>query len=415
MSNEAIDIEQEFISHLADQTSLEYILREGVTNELLLTTQSKKMYEFVQDHFSQTGKMASTKVLGTEFPDYTFEEPEGTVNWVVDKLRERYQRNQINDLTLELAERSGKPKEAMQYLREQTLEIERNSLSSRHVWQPGDHKLFLRDLQQQVLQGHYKGVSIGFKDIDDYTGGTKKGGVSYIMARPKRMKTFFVLNAFIQQVLADEEPYLSTLENTEQEIMLRISCMLSGFPWDKAQKGQFMSKDWKTLEKAWDTFSQHKFYIEMPPLDERTVSQIFLKADKYEAGPVLISQFRYLKGTKDWYSAEHQEHAEIAVDLKRAATKPGFERPVIVEAQFNRGGDSMADLEDFDPSKVGLTDMIPQSADTLYGLFQSKDMRANNQTEFGILEARNHGKAAWFIRNELKTHTELDMIPGSQH
>lgn len=132
----------------------------------------------------------------------------------------------------------------------------------------------------------------------------------------------------------------------------------------------------------------------MPPVEERTVPNFLLMADKVGAESIFISQFKYIKGLRDFYRAEHEEAAEIAIDLKRAASRPGSERPLIIEAQFNRGGDSMADLEDFDASKVGLTDMIPQSADVLYGLFENKDLRSNNLSQFGILEARNHDKGA---------------------
>jgi hypothetical protein len=59
--------------------------------------------------------------------------------------------------------------------------------------------------------------------------------------------------------------------------------------------------------------------------------------------------------------------------------------------------------------------MIPQSADTLYGLFESKDMRAQNQIEFGILDARNHGRAAWYVHHELVSKTEFSMVPNSKH
>ena len=103
------------------------------------------------------------------------------------------------------------------------------------------------------------------------------------------------------------------------------------------------------------------------------------------------------------------------MELKQAATRPGHERPIIVEAQFNRGGDSMEELEDFDASKVGLTDMIPQSADILFGIFENKDMRLNQISEYGILESRNTNKAAWFIETELITRTDISMQAGSQH
>lgn len=411
-----LDLEQEFINHLAIQASLEYILREGVSNELLMAPRTKSVYNFVQHHFSDTGKLPSAKMFATEFPNIVFERPEATVQYIVDKLRERYQRSQVQDMLVSVAEVAQRqPAEAMKRLREATFEIEKNSLSSRHVWQPGDHKLFLRNLQQKVLAGAYKGAPIGLDEIDAFTGGVKDGNLAYVLARPKRQKTFISLHAFIAFAKADKFPYLPTLENTEEEIMLRLSCMLSGVPWDMAQKGALTAKEYKLFDQAWSDFNQYRWAIEMPPMDERTVPIILNKADKIGAESIIISQFRYLKGVKDWYRSDHEEKAEIAVDLKRAAIRPGAERPIIVEAQFNRGGDTMEELEDFDASKVGLTDMIPQSADTLYGLFQNKDMRNNNQIEFGILEARNHGKAAWFIKTDYINKTEIALERGSQH
>lgn len=415
MTDLALDIEQEFICHLNKVDSLEFILREGVSSELLLSPLAKSVYQFVQHHFNDTGKVPSTRVLINEFPTVTFEEPETTPHYVVDKLRHRYQRNEVNNVLTEVSEIAVKdPNEAMNRLRDKVFEIERTSLSQRHVWTPGDHKMFIHNVQQKIANGGFKGVSIGFPDIDIFTGGVKRGNLAYILARMKRQKTFLTLNAFILQTLNDDAPYFQTLENTEEEIMLRISCMLSGIPWDLAQKGQLMPADWKKIDKAWDAFAEHKYWIEMPPMDERTVNHFTMKADKVGAGPLLISQFKYIKGTKDFYRP-NEEPAEVAVDLKRAAVRPDNERPIIVEAQFNRGGDTMEELEDFDGSKVGLTDMIPQAADTLYGIFQNKDMRQNSVLEFGILEARNHGKASWYVETEYVKHTKIQLQQGSQH
>jgi replicative DNA helicase len=412
-----LDFDQEFINHLTQQDSVEFILREGFSSDLLIRPEAKSLYAFVQHQFTETGKIPSARTLQTEFPRVTFEAPETAAHYVIEKLRERFQRKEVADMLQDVASVVvNDPSQAMQKLRTSVFEIEKASLSSRHIWRPGDHKMFLRTLQQKIASGFYQGASIGYDEIDKYTGGVKPGNLAYVMARPKLKKTFNMCKAFIEQAEGGWSPYLTTLENSEEEIMLRISCMLSGFPWDAAQKGQIMPADWKLLDKAWDNFSANNdFRIECPPLDERTVAQIVNKADREGAKSLIISQFKYIDGTQPFYRAEHERYAEIAVDLKRAATRPGFERPILVEAQFNRGGDSMEELEDFDAGKVGLTDMIPQSADTLYGIFENKDMRQNNTIEYGILLARNHGKAAWFVETEFVARTELRLQAGSQH
>jgi hypothetical protein len=328
---------------------------------------------------------------------------------VVEKLKLRYQKNQIEDLTTELAKKAKDPESAMTYLRGEVFKIERNSLSQQHIYTNTDYKMFIHNVNEKILKGAFKGASIGFKEIDDFTGGIKDGNVAYILARPKRKKSFFLLNSFIANAKAGLNPYLFTLELTPDEVMLRISCMLSGVSWNDAQKGQLSAQDWKKIKQGWADFETHTFHLEMPPVDERTVPNLLLKADKVGAHSIFISQFKYVKGLNDFYRAEHEQSAEVAIDLKRAAARPGAERPVIVEAQFNRGGDSMEDLEDFDASKVGLTDMIPQSADVLYGLFENKDLRANGLSQFGILEARNHDKSSWHIWSDLTNKTEFKL------
>jgi hypothetical protein len=419
-----IELEKEFVNHLQVQESLEYILQEGVTRDLLYNPRTKAVYQFVQHHFDTTAKVPTDKVLKHEFPNVDFETPETEISWLIDKLKRRYKQNKLENLTVKLAESVEDPDKAMGLLREEFMDIEKNSLSSRNVFVPGDHTMFISDLQAKILQGHYKGASFGYKEIDDFTGGLRNGQIGYLLARPKCQKTFNMLQSFIENARVGRKPYLHTLEISKEEVELRLSCMLSGVSWDNAQKGALMPQDYKKFHQAWEQFNDeceaaagtpNAYWIEQPNLDERTVPSLIMKADKVGAEAVMISQFRYIDGLKDFYRSDHEKHAEIALSLKQACTRPGSERPFYVEAQFNRGGDSMEELEDFDAGKVGLTDMIPQSADILLGLFRSKDLRANQQTEFGIIQSRNTDQGAWYIKSEFRTGTKLELLSGSKH
>jgi len=411
-----LDIEAELACHLTKQSSVEHIVREGLSTDLINIPRIKSIFQFVVHHFNTSGIVPTKAVLEHEFPNFDFAEPVTTVEYIVEKLRDRFQRKRVENLTLELAKRVNQPEDAMRYLHGEVLAIERVSLSQRDTFRPGDHKAFLRDLQDKILEGMHHGASFGFLPIDNFTGGLKKGQVGYILARPKRKKTFLQLQSFIEMVKHKEEPFLFTLELTREEIVARLSCMLSGVSWDRYTKGDLMPQDYEDMDEAWSEFnSWGGYHIECPPEDERTVMALGLKADKVDAGPIIISQFAYLESTKDVWRAEHEKHAEIAVALKQLAIRSGKERPVYVEAHFNRGGDTMQDLYDFDASKVGLTDMIPKTADILMGIVQSKEMRANQQLEFGVIESRNTDNAAWYIYSELKSHTEFRIESNSQH
>jgi hypothetical protein len=413
----ALSIESEFALWMKDKDALEFFIREGIENGLLYTPQVKNIYQFAKHHYQVSGNAPALPTLQIEFPNYNWAEPQTEYQWLVEKLRERYQRNAVDDLTLELAKRVENPSDAMGYLRSQFIEIERTTLSQTNTFQPGDHTLFIKQLQEKILAGQYKGASIGYQQIDDFTGGLRPGQIGYLLARPKRQKTFHMLKAFIEQAEQGMKPILYTLELTDDEIKLRLSCMLSGVPWDRAQRGELMNTDYKDIENAWEEFNADgkKYWIDMPKLDERTVPALVLKADKLGAESLLFSQFKYIRGSAEYYRGPYDEPAEVAISLKQACIKPGAERPFYVEAQFNRGGDTMAELEDFDAGKVGLTDMIPQSADILYGLFQNRDMRSSNQVEFGVVESRNTDRAAWYIRSEFKTTTEFELQSGSEH
>lgn len=412
-----VDIETEFCYHLADQDALEYFIREGVSLDILYTPRTKNVYQFAQHHYHTTNKAPNLVTLAHEFQQIDWQAPQTEYQWVVEKLRQRYQRNEVEALTTTLAEKVANPDEAMGYLRDRFIEIEKNSMTQRSLFKPGDHELFISELQEKIWQGQYRGASVGFSEIDDFTGGIKPGQIGYLLARPKRQKTFQMLNAFIKQAEEGRKPILYTLELTREEIELRLSCILSGVSWDRAQKGQLVKSDYKDFREAWEQFNADgkQYWFEMPPLDERSVPALTLKADKLGAESILISQFKYIRGTKDYYRNSFDEPAEVAVALKQAAIKPGSERPFYVEAQFNRGGDSMDELADADLGKVGLTDMIGQSADILFGLFQSRELRANNQLEFGIIDSRNTDKAAWYLKYDLKQQTEFEFVSGSEH
>jgi hypothetical protein len=227
------------------------------------------------------------------------------------------------------------------------------------------------------------------------------------------MKTFFLLKAFIEQKKSGVAPILFTLENSEENIMLRISCMLSGYPWDLAQRGHIDAKGWDLLEQSWNEFDAlGPHWIARPPYDARTVPAMMLQADKLGAQSILISQFHYIQPINPYFynRPDHEKWKSIVFDLRDAAGRPGSERPIYVEAQLNREGDSIEEFSDMSLTQLGLTDALGQVSDIVFALYQNKDMRANQQIQFGIIEARDSDKKNWYVQSEFKQATYLEMI-----
>lgn len=402
-----LDIEQELIDHLTDRDSLITIIRDGVMTELLNVPRNKALLAFSIRYYEQNGNSPSPFVLREEFPAIQLYEPTAGIDWVIEKLRERYQRNQIQDLTRELASLSDKPAAAMDLLRASSLEIERTATSTKTIWGPGDFELFLDDYKAKVLAGQFKGMSIGFHEVDKFTGGLKPGYLAGIAARPKRQKTWYAINSFMAQVIEGHTPIFFTLENTEAEIMLRLACLISGFPWDLAQRGELMPRDYDLLREAWQNFrSLGSFYIARPNVGERNVPALLAQADKMSADSIIISQFKYIEPI-GYYNQAWEKWDSIVKDLKLGATRQGSERPILVETQLNREAQSMTEMMDADLSFLGLTDMWGQACDIMFCLFQNNDMRQSQITEFGIIEARNSDKQSWHIHSEFRSTTSL--------
>lgn len=405
------DLEQELINHLAVRESLEFVIRDGLSLDTIYNPKRKAIIAFAEHYFNETKQAPAPVVLETEFTDLDIIEPETSVEWIVSKLRERYQKNQVEELAYGIGDRIDTPALAIDYLQGKLNEIQRNSATSKHIWQAGDFPLFLENLQDQILDGQYQGLPIGFTAIDNFTGGLKPGYLAFLAARPKRQKTFFMIKAFIEQKRAGYKPIFFTLENTEKEIMLRLSCMISGYPWDLAQRGIIDAQGWKVLRAAWEQFDAlGPHTISRPPMDQRTVASMMLEADKVEADSIILSQFKWIQPQTYYNRPDHEKYAEIVMDLKAAASRAGSERPLLVEAQLNREGDSIEDFMDMGLGQLGLTDAIGQVSDVVYALYQNKDMRAQGHTQFGIIEARNHDKHNWYIRSEFKNKTSMELV-----
>jgi hypothetical protein len=66
-----MDIENELLNHLTVKDSLEFVIKEGLSTDLIYTPVVKSVYNFVQHHFNSTGKIPTLTVLEYEYPDIT--------------------------------------------------------------------------------------------------------------------------------------------------------------------------------------------------------------------------------------------------------------------------------------------------------------------------------------------------------
>ncbi len=396
------DIETEFAGHLMIPASAEYFMREGISLKLIHNNKIQDMWNWVQQHHRKSGKFPTDEVMRDKYPDFQFKVVNSEPHYVAERLKQRYKDNELESLVRDLAEAvKDDPAGAMNILRAKFIEVERNSLSEQNVWRSGDSTIFLNSMMEKILAGNFRGASFGWKQVDNFTGGLRAGQLGFIVARPKRKKTFCTIKAFIEQANEGWNPMFVTMENSVDEIMMRMSCMLSGFPWDQAQRGDFDAADKNMMQNAWRKFEEEKeFFIVAPDIGDRSVAALTVQADKLGAKSMLISQFSYLEGMKEFVN-DWQSRAEVVLSLKNAANRPDNPRPIFVEAQLNREKD------------VALTDAIKQRADIVFELDFTKDQESMQQTELKIMESRNTGYKEWVFFSEFIKETRMEMLDGN--
>jgi hypothetical protein len=404
-----LDPEAELLNFLPDQEAMETLVREGLDQELIITPTRRAIYNYALFHYRSTGNVLTREALTTEYPNADFGEPRSDIHWVINRLRWRYKRNEIESLSLELSKLIDDPDEGQLLLRAKSAELDRRTTTQKYIYGMEDWPDFLTELQADITAGNFKGVTTGWEPVDKFTGGLKPGFLAFICARPKMQKTFNMIKAFVEQTKAGEKPALFTIENTAKEIRLRIACLLSGYSWDQAHRGDIGPGDWKVLKASFEEFMGYgEHWILAPPVGERTVPSMMLQADRLGAESILISQFKYIEAV-DKHNAQHEKYAQNVIDLKQAAIRQGQERPIYVEAQFNRDAKNLKEIDAANLGQLGLTDQIGQAADIVFGLARSKDEQEMGLTQFGIIAARNSGTASWHFQSEFREETRMKM------
>lgn len=404
-----MDYETEFCSHLASLSGLRYFVGEGISEELLFSPTTKSIYIFAQHYLEESQNAPSIEVLREQFPRFVFGEVSSEPHWIAAKLRERYKRSRVQDVIRDAAKMVAEPDEAFRFLRETIFGIENTISSSRNVYTGEDFERKLEEYKEAVRNHRFIGATIGFEEVDQFTGGLRPGSLNFVLARPARYKTFFLLHAFVRQVLQGRKPVFYTLELTEDEIWRRLVCLVSGFSYYKMERGDFTQEEEAILRRAYERFHQTSpHFVIQPDIEERTVARIAMEADRLGADSIIIDQLSFLNSRNSYSGAHHLQISEIVRDMKNVATRKGREIPVLMAAQLNRSAaqqDKMADI-----AQAALSDAIGQTADACFALHQTKDMRDMNQLEFGIIKGRNHGMSSWMIDLDLYRETKFSVL-----
>lgn len=405
------NVAEQLQDHLGIPDSAMYLFRERVTSDLLDKSENDvgEILDFSLEYIAEYKEPPTPEMLEYEFEGVEFREPKSTVEWVVEKLRERYQRNQAKEV-LKKASRmvQADPQGAVETALTGLTKVQVQTASRNIEMDSEDFGFAVERYKNRVLSGSFAGVTFGYAEMDEVLGGMRRGNLVYTIGRPKRYKSWQLLKSAVENQFHETNPVPSvffTLEMTLDEMFDRYACMVAQVPYGKFMRGHLSTDELQQFTDAQEEFkelSENRITFMHPPRGQRTVQHLRQLALEKGAGVVYIDQLKFIESLRK-HENRWQEVEYVNEDLKDAAE----DFPIMVAAQFNREAASMTEMADL--SKIGLSDSIGQTADMLLGLYANKEMLQNNTIEYGVIDARNFQIARWHLRVEVGSRSDFSV------
>ncbi len=250
------------------------------------------------------------------------------------------------------------------------------SLSQRHLKNiPVSLKEILTDSfdrldELQKLGTGLRGVSTGFKDMDNILAGMQASNLLILAARPGVGKSAFMLNIARHVAVETKLPTcIFSLEMSKEEMVDRLLTRQAMIDAWKLKTGQLNDEDFSSLSEAMGVLAEVPLFIDDKP--GMSVLEIRTKARRLQVeqglGLVIVDYLQLMRGmTKD---NRVQEVSEISQGLKNLARE--LKVPVLAAAQLSRAVESrggkprLADLRE--------SGSIEQDADVVMFLWREDE------------------------------------------
>lgn len=400
-----LDLDWDLINHLADPMAVDALRAEQVNASLLEDALAGSVFDFQMAHLREHGQPATGTVLEAEFDQIHIEKPQTAIGDLIDRLRERYIRNEGRGILRALYEQAFvEPHVVAKQMMREGRRLADLTVKRGEAYNEGDFDRWITTYHKR--KGRGLGPSLGFKELDGHFNG--QAGVTFLLAPPKTYKSWFTVNGAIENTLRGKYPYLYSLELPADESKGRLLCMAADIPYWKYLKGMLTSQEEKMLDAADDLLMDHgKYKVEKPNQGERSVQRMIERAINAGADCVFIDQLQYIE-TQAGHSLgalnNTGDYFQVVNDLRNYSD----EIPIFVVHQFNRSVMNSKGMPEMQQGKG--SSAIEEVATLALGIWASKEMRQDNQIEIGTLASRNYAYASWRVEVKLTKGCELSMI-----
>lgn len=403
IETEPIILEEALLDHLTIPESAMRLWKERIPAEVLSDEGIAQALEFVVTYIDKFREPPPASVITAEIGYTDLREPSVPIDYVLEKLRERYQRQELRRVVKQIARKSDSPQEALDFGFQALAEIKASTRERKDITDNTEFASVIERYERRKQAG--PGVTFGFPQVDEVLGGLRKDCLYFVIARPKRYKSWHLIKSAVEAWKMGETVVVNTLEMGKEEVQDRILCMIAKIPWDMFVRGHLLPQHMDKINETQEQCRQidNKLHILKPPVTERTVPHMARVARELGAKCLYIDQLSFIQSMVS-SDTRHVEVARICNDLKEASA----DFPVYCAAQFNREAANMNEMGDL--SKIGLSDAVGQTADMLLGLYANKDMKASGIYQFGTIDSRSFEHALWEAKVDLSIDSNFRIL-----
>jgi replicative DNA helicase len=253
-------------------------------------------------------------------------------------------------------------------------------------------------------RGNRTGLTSGFLQIDEMTGGFQPGNFIIIAARPGMGKTSFALNMAVAAAREEKLPIaFFSLEMSSDELIQRLICSEARISMHDVRRGNIKGDQWERIALAMGRLDDLPLYLDQT--GTLTVTDIRhrcrrLKSLTGRLGGVFIDYLQLLRPSLSGRNANRNEEiSEICRNLKATAKELGV--PLLGLAQLNRGVETRTEKR---PMLADLRDSgsLEAEADMVAFLYREGEYRREvaeaDKTEFNIAKHRNGPTGSVLLR-----------------
>lgn len=261
-----------------------------------------------------------------------------------------------------------------------------------------------------------RGVSTGFKDMDNMLAGFQRSDLIILAARPSMGKTALALNFAHNVALLAQQPVLIfSLEMSKEQLVDRLLSMESGVDAWALRTGNLTDSDFEKIGQAMGTLSEAQIFIDdsagITLSDLRTKAR--REAHQRELGLIIVDYLQLMSGGSRFGNEGNrvQEISEISRGLKGVARELNV--PILALSQLSRS------VESRNPQIPQLADLresgsIEQDADVVAFIYREEyynpETDRKKLTDILIKKHRNGptGAVELYFDNEKQRFRSVD-------